>query len=122
RSVPKGMEGVNITKINPGDWVAISRRYATDHGKNNLRNQYKIISKTVFARDLFTQGDSMSEWGYDPQPRDTSFDEERRRRQRLVVLSLSDEQKKLYNQERKRHGTMTPDEWNKLFQSISNQN
>jgi hypothetical protein len=68
RSVPKGMEGVNITKINPGDWVAISRRYATDHGKSNLRNQYKIISKTVFARDLFTDGNSISEWGYDPQP------------------------------------------------------
>jgi hypothetical protein len=54
--------------INPGDWVAITKQYAIDHGRSHLNNQYKILTKTVYARDLFTDGD-IHEWGYDPQPR-----------------------------------------------------
>lgn len=56
-------------KINTGDWVTISRRYAVEHGRDNLQNSYLLVSKTVFARDLFTDGNSVQEWGYDPQPR-----------------------------------------------------
>lgn len=55
-------------KINPGDWVTIDRQYAVAHGRDNLRNNYRIVSKAVFARDLFTDG-SVEEWGYDPHPR-----------------------------------------------------
>lgn len=62
RAIP---EDLNI-KISKGDWVSIERSYAKEHGKNNLNDQFKIISKTVFARDLFTNGDSIQEWGYDP--------------------------------------------------------
>lgn len=51
--------------INPGDWVAISKRYAIEHGKSNLRNEYKVISKKVKAKDIYCNGD-LSEWGYDP--------------------------------------------------------
>ena len=54
--------------INPGDWVAITKQYVVDHGRSNLLNQYKILTKTVYARDLYTDGD-IHEWGYDPQPR-----------------------------------------------------
>lgn len=54
--------------INPGDWVAITKQYAVEHGRSNLLNQYKILTKTVYARDLYTDGD-IHEWGYDPQPR-----------------------------------------------------
>jgi hypothetical protein len=54
--------------INPGDWVTICKQYAVDHGKSNLNGKYRILSKTVFARDLFTEGNSLHEWGYDPQP------------------------------------------------------
>lgn len=56
-------------RINPGDWVTLNRRYAVEHGRDNLRNEYRIVSKTVYARDLFTDGNSLQEWGYDPQPR-----------------------------------------------------
>ena len=65
RAVPKTAP----RKINPGDWVTIDRRYAVEHGRDNLRNEYAIVSKTVFARDLFSDGNSVEEWGYDPQPR-----------------------------------------------------
>lgn len=50
--------------INNGDWVTINPDYAKSHGKNNLNNQYKIITKTVPASTLFTFGDSIHEWGY----------------------------------------------------------
>ena len=54
--------------INIGDWITINKQYAIDHGKSNLNNKYKIISKTVYARDVYTDGNSIHEFGYDPQP------------------------------------------------------
>lgn len=61
RAVPKE---VKSNKINPGDWVTMSRDYARQHGMSLGR--YKILSKIVPAKTLFTTGDSIHEWGYDP--------------------------------------------------------
>lgn len=52
--------------INPGDWVAIDRKYAKDHGESVLNGNYKILSKTVPARELYTDGNSIREWGWNP--------------------------------------------------------
>ncbi len=54
-------------KINEGDWVTISRAYAVEHAKSNLRSGYQILTKTVKAKDLYTDGNSLMEFGYDPQ-------------------------------------------------------
>jgi hypothetical protein len=51
-------------KINPGDWVTLAKSYAQEHGRDNL-GKYKILSKTVTADTLFTDGD-LHEWGYHP--------------------------------------------------------
>lgn len=51
--------------INRLDWVTISEHYAKEHGKY-LTNGAKILKKTVKAKDIFTNGDSIYEWGYDP--------------------------------------------------------
>lgn len=51
-------------KIESGNWVSISRDYAIEHGKSNLNNQYRLISKTVFASTLYTDGNNIHEWGY----------------------------------------------------------
>lgn len=64
RAVPKDAKG----GIKKGDWVAITRTYAKEHGEDNLRGNYKIIKKLASAKDLFSTGDSLQEWGYDPQP------------------------------------------------------
>lgn len=53
-------------KINKGDWVTINKNYAIEHGRSNLNGRYKILSKTVVAKDIYTNGDSIHEWGYDP--------------------------------------------------------
>lgn len=48
-------------KINKGDWVGITKQYAKDHGDSAL-DDYKIISKKVKAKDIYTNGDSIHEW------------------------------------------------------------
>lgn len=53
-------------KINPGDWVTINRDYAVLHGKSTLLGSYRVLSKTVKAKELFTDGNSIHEWGYYP--------------------------------------------------------
>lgn len=53
--------------INPGDWVTINRRYAKDHGESALQGRYTILSKSVRVGDVFTNGDSWHEWGWDPE-------------------------------------------------------
>ena len=51
-----------------GDWVTTVRAYAKEHGESALGGKYKIVSKTVTAKDIYTSGDSWLEWGYNPQP------------------------------------------------------
>lgn len=53
-------------KINPGDWVTTSRAYAKEHGEDHLGGKYKIISKTVMAKEVFTDANSIFEFGYYP--------------------------------------------------------
>jgi len=55
-----------ITKltINNGDWVTVSRNYAKEHGESSLEGKYKILSKKVKAKELYTNGDSINEFGY----------------------------------------------------------
>jgi hypothetical protein len=50
--------------INNGDWVTISKDYAKEHIESNLNGQGIILSKTVPARNLFTDGNDIFEWGY----------------------------------------------------------
>ncbi len=53
-------------KINSGDWVTTVRKYAVDHGRSALNGNYKVVSKTVPAKHLYTDGNSIFEFGYDP--------------------------------------------------------
>jgi len=61
RAVPEG-----VTEINPGDWVSPSRDYAVIHGEGPMRGDYQIISRKVRAGDLFTEANSLYEFGWDP--------------------------------------------------------
>ena len=53
-------------KINSGDWVSINKQYAKQHGEREFGKNYKVITKKVKAKDIYTNGDSIHEWGYDP--------------------------------------------------------
>jgi hypothetical protein len=58
-SVPEG------AVINNGDWVTINPEYARIHGEGPLGGDYKVLQQQVKARKLFTNGDSIHEFGYD---------------------------------------------------------
>lgn len=62
RAVPSGL----AVEIERGDWVTINRDYAVLHGEGPLYGNHKILTKVVRAKDIFTNGDSIHEWGYDP--------------------------------------------------------
>jgi len=64
RAVPKNAD---ISAINAGDWVTLSKDYAKTHGESVLGNDYKILSQKVKAKDLWTNADSIQEFGYQPQ-------------------------------------------------------
>lgn len=65
RAIPKDIP--KPSPIQPGDWVTIVRAYAVEHGRR-FDGGARIQTKIVAPRDLFTNGDSWLEWGYDPQP------------------------------------------------------
>lgn len=54
------------TIINPGDWVTINKQYAVEHGKRQLQGKYRILQKRVTAKEIFTDANSIHEWGYNP--------------------------------------------------------
>ena len=65
KALPPEPQKKKVT-LNKGDWVTLSREYAKEHGQANLKGLYQIISKTVKAKDLYTDGNSIHEWGYGP--------------------------------------------------------
>jgi hypothetical protein len=64
RAIPKDIQS---NEINPGDWITTMKSYAVMHGEGALGGDYKILEKTVPAGDLYTNGDSIFEFGYDPK-------------------------------------------------------
>lgn len=62
------VDGASIQpSINVRDWVTLTKRYAEDHGELAIPNGFTVITKTVMAKDLFTDGNSIHEFGYDPK-------------------------------------------------------
>lgn len=62
RAVPE-----HVNEINPSDWVTLSPAYAKLHGESRLGGKYKTLKKMVKAKELWTAGDSIHEWGYHPE-------------------------------------------------------
>lgn len=63
RAVPRGEK---ISKINQGDWVAMSRGYAEMHGESRFDGEYDILAIMAKPSELATAGD-IQEWGYNGQ-------------------------------------------------------
>jgi len=58
RAAPRG------SALRAGDWVSPTREYAEDHAE--AVGAESIEEYVVKARDLFTDGNSVNEWGYHP--------------------------------------------------------
>lgn len=63
RTVPKDANGVGL---NFGDWITLTREYADEHGQARFDGDYRVIEQKVKARDIYTDGNSIHEWGYSP--------------------------------------------------------
>lgn len=63
RAVPNDLGDVTI---NPGDWISLSEDYARLHGNSRFGDNYNVISSQVPAREVYTSGDSLQEWGWGP--------------------------------------------------------
>lgn len=53
-------------EISDGDWVSTSAAYARQHGESNLspHTPWHVVRATVPARQLFSEGNALPEWGY----------------------------------------------------------
>lgn len=56
RAVPNNIKD---TRMRNGDWVAIVKEYAIEHGNRVLDGDYRIIENTVPAKHLFSNGVSV---------------------------------------------------------------
>ena len=63
RAVPKSAPENAV--IRNGDWVTINPDYAKLHGDSVLGGDYRVIKQQVPARKLFTEANSIHEFGYD---------------------------------------------------------
>ncbi len=63
RAVPKDAPDT----MQRGDWVAITEEYAKEHGSRYIDGDYKVLELKTKAKNIFTDGNSPSEWGFDPK-------------------------------------------------------
>lgn len=50
--------------IRDGDWVALSKKYAESHARSNGHGKFHIIKSEVPASCIWSEGNSLAEWGY----------------------------------------------------------
>ena len=67
RGVPAGVGG----EINPGDWVTTDKQYAEEHAARY--GEFEVQEKQVRAGDLYTEGNSLYEFGWSPAPATTDL-------------------------------------------------
>lgn len=54
-------------KINPGDWITPSKKYAEEHNYRQFDGKENILEMKVKAKDILFAGDDINEFGYFPQ-------------------------------------------------------
>jgi hypothetical protein len=68
RAVPNNAD---ITSINEGDFVSLSKTYAEEHGAGGYgamgNESGKVLTKKVKVKDLITGGNDLNEFGYYPK-------------------------------------------------------
>lgn len=69
RSIPASVRA-NQQKIFKGDWVALNINYVIEHAEGGFGDdgdEYLVLSALVPASTLWTEGNSIQEWGYWPK-------------------------------------------------------
>lgn len=57
-----------VVPIHSGDWITLTKEYAKEHARDldGRGRDGVVVHKRVKAKEVFTDGNSLSEWGYDP--------------------------------------------------------
>ena len=71
RALPTNVKDAGI---NEGDWVTITEDYAREHGDGPLKGDYRIVESKAKASELYTDGNSIHEWGFWPSAKTGSED------------------------------------------------
>ena len=111
RAIP---DDVDQEEINAGDWVTINKEYAEEHGEGPLGGNYRILQSNVPAKHIFTDGNSIHEWGYDPSEEisfSTVTDPDSRIAAMFSPFQRSPELRLKIAQEMKRRGVEEAQKW-----------
>lgn len=113
RSVPKGTD-----KINEGDWITLSKRYAKEHGEHptDPSQDLPVIEMKVKAKDIGWDGNDLNEFVYNPKESKTSIpiSKEEGHIEEFKKLSDADIEKRMSEIEDAKNGTPEKNEFNSL--------
>jgi len=116
--------------VSAGDWVTPFRQYAVMHGDGALRGDYEIVKKRVKAKNVYTDGNSWLEWGYDDskgslslssgaQPKINLSDEEKREIIRLASQRTDNFSRSVVAQYNRNNGRLSNKQWAALNRMTS---
>ena len=83
------------SRIQPGDTVTPIQSYAKNYGRSALNNEFKIVTKTVNSRDLYTHGNSLMEWTYQPTTYDQKYHDKLRHGKYSEIVEKIKSRKKI---------------------------
>lgn len=66
-TIYRGVPATAGDTINEGDWVTVNKKYAALHGEMQNETGYKILEKKVKASEIYTDANSIHEFGYHPK-------------------------------------------------------
>jgi len=118
------------SSVSSGDWVTPFRQYAVMHGDGALRGDYEIVKKRVKAKNVYTDGNSWLEWGYDDskgslslssgeQPKINLSDDEKREIIRLASQRTDSFSRSVVAQYHRNNGRLSNKQWASLNRMTS---
>lgn len=54
-------------KLKVGDYIAVERSYAVEHGESNIKGPFEIVTKSVPKKDIVWGETDFAEWAFSPK-------------------------------------------------------
>jgi hypothetical protein len=83
------------SRIQPGDTVTPNQSCAKDYGRSELNDDFKIITKTVNSRDLYSDGNSLMRWEYRPTTYNQKYHDQLRHEKYNKIIDKIKEGRKI---------------------------
>lgn len=96
-------------KINPGDWITLSKEYAKLHNEHSLQGKGNIVEMKVKAKDIQFAGDDINEFGYFPN-NDTKYSQQSNKWQEHLEENYKSNGTKSYFEDMRKTETKTTEQ------------